>query len=543
MRRLTVLVVLLAALLLSGRAEAQDFIRYYPSPSQSTEGFFTGPVVALGADLAPVIGAGTGYTCGAGWDCSVAGTLNKNADGVGTVVPNPAIAPTPGTTYRVTIRISALTVASGATYTFGGVTGTALSAVGVYTDIITAATSGNLIITPAVTTTRFTITTVDVVAITYGSNTSGYFLPDQVRYHGTLVIGTGGLNLANTPEGAEPEPFPHENGMYDTFVGFGAGDANTVGTFNSFLGSLAGNSNTNGDQNTFVGGWAGRYNTTGYHNTFVGVGSGQANTTAAYNTFVGTDSGLQNTEGFGNVFIGASAGSGNTTGDRNVFIGQSAGIVNGTGNDNFGLGNAALFRLVNSGNNVAIGSATLSYSVSGTYNIAIGSDAMSTQNASGTGNVSIGAFAGYATGAGANYNVNIGELAGAAISSGDGNVLVGYYAGRQSGASPADANQVTTGSNTTFIGTQAGYGSATQRVNVTAIGYQAYVDADNTVVLGDENVTSVLASSDGGATVTAGAFKVGANTGISGTVVVKGSDGNNCNLVFEGGIVTSETCP
>ena len=41
----------------------------------------------------------------------------------------------------------------------------------------------------------------------------------------------------------------------------------------------------------------------------------------------------------------------------------------------------------------------------------------------------------------------------------------------------------------------------------------------------------------------AGAFKVGANTGVSGTVVVKGSDGNNCNLVFEGGILTSETCP
>lgn len=31
--------------------------------------------------------------------------------------------------------------------------------------------------------------------------------------------------------------------------------------------------------------------------------------------------------------------------------------------------------------------------------------------------------------------------------------------------------------------------------------------------------------------------------GVSGTIVVKGSDGNNCNLVFAVGLLTSETCP
>lgn len=43
--------------------------------------------------------------------------------------------------------------------------------------------------------------------------------------------------------------------------------------------------------------------------------------------------------------------------------------------------------------------------------------------------------------------------------------------------------------------------------------------------------------------ITADGFKAGLNTGISGTVIVKGSTGVNCNLVFTGGILTSETCP
>jgi hypothetical protein len=75
------------------------------------------------------------------------------------------------------------------------------------------------------------------------------------------------------------------------------------------------------------------------------------------------------------------------------------------------------------------------------------------------------------------------------------NTSAGMWAGYVSGGTPTTANAVTTGSNLTFVGFQSGLGSATQRANATAIGYQAYVDADNTVVLGDENVTDVLMGS------------------------------------------------
>ena len=56
----------------------------------------------------------------------------------------------------------------------------------------------------------------------------------------------------------------------------------------------------------------------------------------------------------------------------------------------------------------------------------------------------------------------------------------------------------------TFLGYHSGLGSPTQRTNSTAIGAGAYVDADNTVVLGDAAVTDVLAGSTGAARVRAG---------------------------------------
>jgi hypothetical protein len=127
-----------------------------------------GTIVAnLGAELAPAIGAGTGWTCGAGWDCSVAGTLNKNADGVGTAVPNPAITAVVGTTYKVVITVGAVSVGNGATYTLGGTSGpVALTAAATYTHYVTAATTASLIVTPTPTGTRFTITNVSVKPLT-----------------------------------------------------------------------------------------------------------------------------------------------------------------------------------------------------------------------------------------------------------------------------------------------------------------------------------------------------------------------------------------
>lgn len=119
-----------------------------------------------GPNLAPALTAAN-WTCGAGWDCSVSGTLNKNADGVGTAAPTSAITAVVGATYKVVITVGEVSVGNGFTYTFGGTSGeTALTAATTYTHNVTAVTTASLIITPTPTATRATITAVSVTRLT-----------------------------------------------------------------------------------------------------------------------------------------------------------------------------------------------------------------------------------------------------------------------------------------------------------------------------------------------------------------------------------------
>lgn len=94
-------------------------------------------------------------------------------------------------------------------------------------------------------------------------------------------------------------------------------------------------------------------------------------------------------------------------------------------------------------------------------------------------------------------NVAYGAQALFRLTSGSSNTAIGSLSGYFSGASPSTSNGVTTASNLTFVGVRSGLGSATQRSNSTAIGANAYVDANNRVVLGDGAVVDVWAGSTG----------------------------------------------
>lgn len=166
------IVTAILSLLLAVPAYSQN-VSYYPNPGTLPIGSNLTTTASYSANIAPALAAAN-WTCGSGWDCSVAGTLDKNAAGVGTAVPNPALTITAGTTYKVTITVGALTVASGATWTLGGTTGIALTAVTTYTDYIVAASTANLIITPTPTTTRFTITSVIIEPITASTGTATF---------------------------------------------------------------------------------------------------------------------------------------------------------------------------------------------------------------------------------------------------------------------------------------------------------------------------------------------------------------------------------
>lgn len=184
--------------------------------------------------------------------------------------------------------------------------------------------------------------------------------------------------------------------------------------------------------------------------------------------------------------------------DKRAITGVPTGrslVVTSAGGSNTAFGFEALQPLTAAGSgNTAIGAGALHYNTGGS-NVAVGQSAI-----------------GNAVGAGSN-NMALGESSLGGLTSGSNNTAAGQYSGLVSGATPAIANKLTTGSNNTFVGQQSGFGSATQRTNSTAIGANAYVDASNTVALGDGSVTEVIAGSAYQAQMSAKNFRSFAGNG------------------------------
>jgi hypothetical protein len=159
-----------------------------------------------------------------------------------------------------------------------------------------------------------------------------------------------------------------DSALANTFFGYRAGDANTIGSTNSASGFKALYSNIDGNYNTASGANALYSNTTGYSNTASGEGALRSNTT-----------------GFHNTASGASALSSNTTGNNNTACGVLTLGSNTTGNYNTASGYRALY-----------------YNTTGFQNIAVGRDALY-YNTTGEQNTALGSYAGYGT-KGVNFN-------------------------------------------------------------------------------------------------------------------------------------------
>jgi hypothetical protein len=167
--------------------------------------------------------------------------------------------------------------------------------------------------------------------------TSGPYADPELNLQASNTFVGEGSGLNTTPN---PAP-ASADGKVNTFVGAGAGRANTTGSLNSFFGVRAGRSNTTGGANVMVGYGAGELNTTGVENVLIGNLAGQFNATGSSNTFVGNLAGLTNTTGGANAFFGVSAGFSNKTGQGNAFIGPASGGNNLHGSFNTYLGNGA----------------------------------------------------------------------------------------------------------------------------------------------------------------------------------------------------------
>lgn len=136
----------------------------------------------------------------------------------------------------------------------------------------------------------------------------------------------------------------------------------------------------------------------------------------------------------------------------------------------------------------------------GQYNTAMGAESMAVSSGmTGIRNSAFGWQSLYSNLGGAE-NTALGAQALRSSVSGSRNTAVGEYAGYNSGSPASTVNAVTTGADLTFVGYRAGLASSTQYTNSTAIGANAYVNASNTVALGDASVTQVLAGSSSQAT-------------------------------------------
>jgi hypothetical protein len=144
------------------------------------------------------------WTVGTGW-AAPAGTLNKNADGTGTAIPNPALKILAGSIYKVVITLSACTVGT-CSYTLGGTAGTTtLSAAATYTHYITATDYGNLIFTPSAANSRFTISEVSVKEVLEGNAYTTVHIFDEAE------APDPGKDFQFYCEGIE---YPHVDGSY-----------------------------------------------------------------------------------------------------------------------------------------------------------------------------------------------------------------------------------------------------------------------------------------------------------------------------------------
>lgn len=194
-----------------------------------------------------------------------------------------------------------------------------------------------------------------------------------------------------------------------------------------------------------------------------------------------------------NLAVGATALDAITTGDNNTAIGHDALTAHATGVDNTAVGFEALQANDGTNSNTAVGARALKASATGYYNTACGADALASSS-SAWSNTAIGALAltscvsnGYNTAVGhealkaqtgsSSTAVGRGALV---LCTGNTNVALGDQAG----------NNVSTGYDNVYLGADSLASNGGAAHNEIAIGYDAVGQGDNSVQIGDANITS-----------------------------------------------------
>jgi hypothetical protein len=314
------------------------------------------------------------------------------------------------------------------------------------------------------------------------------------------------------------------NGEVDqaVFIGFNAGGdgTTTTGANGSVgIGKSSLNNLTSGQYNVAVGYEALKAEDDGDYNTAIGYDALKLQTGVSGtvgNTSIGAMSGDAVTTGKQNTFVGAFAGSGTADVDATVAIGYGAmgnNNVTSASDGTIAIGDLALANLVNGARNVAIGRSAMLDSQGAGDNVAIGHEVLkegttSEQNTAvgtyslgsnaaaaltGNANTAIGYQSLYVAQGASTNNTALGKSSATNITTGSNNCIIGVSAG-------ANTVALTTGSDNTLVGTLSDV-SASGASNQIVIGKSAKGVGDNSVTLGNADVTAVYMAQDSGATV------------------------------------------
>ena len=426
---------------------------------------------------------------------------------------------------------------------------------------------------------------------------------DNVTGTGNLFLGhaTGILSVSsnyNTAMGHQAfNQYRRSGDGYNTAIGSFTMEQDTSGYWNTGIGTSAFRENQSGYENTGVGINAG-YHQRRYRNTFVGSYAGYGDRpnnnfladTGRYNTGMGAYSFYRIANGIDNVALGYQTAYFDSSGSSNTAIGTRALFYNIKGNGKTAIGYEALYSDTLSIDtlelNTAIGYKAIRNSRFSEYNTAVGGFALENAGSTGTPttpqfnggwNTAIGHSALNATTTGFS-NVGIGTFAGAGNITGIGNVVIGtlanssgnptssvcigWFAGSVNNAisntfiGSGSGSQNNAGFSNTFIGSGSGDNNITgdlntilgyntnvssaNLTNATAIGANAFVAQNNSLVLGSiSGINAATASTNIGIGITTPNTKLHIDGGTDANVAIATSgylllgDATAANLVMD----------
>ena len=174
---------------------------------------------------------------------------------------------------------------------------------------------------------------------------------------------------------------------------------------------------------------------------------------------------------------GLTVGRGNSNLDSNTVLGNDSFGININGIDNTAIGRSSLLSNTSGSLNTALGRSSLLSNTSGSLNTALGMNSMFLSSI-GVSNTAVGAYSLQTLTTG-QTNTGIGAFSLSGLTTGTSNTSIGY-----------GGQNVTTGSNNTFLGVNADFSGNIQYINSTALGYNSKITRSNQIVMGTaaENV-------------------------------------------------------